>query len=157
MTSSLQLINLLGGMLGDKIGMLLGSETINLSDELLREKIDSLLSSIYVEEETEPYDGNTDQIGFDEMPKDVSNVLTLDDYRKALSHEDGVIVGLYEAVHANKKIPEWMNIMVFEFEDECEVGVYMKKKGWTQMKYKDVKEELLERLLLCQSHFSRNQ
>ncbi|MBA3750376.1 MAG: hypothetical protein H0X03_05695 [Nitrosopumilus sp.] len=114
-------------------------ETIKLTDEDLEK----------IRKESKLY---PKPVPFDKMPKDVSKMLTEEEYRNFID-EKGTIVGLYEAIHGNNRFNEWKNLLIPVFEDEFDVVVYLSGEGWTRRKYKNIKKQLIERFQLCNKYF----
>ena len=56
-------------------------------------------------------DINNKLVSFYDMPKNIEEILTRDDYIQALFNSYGLQRGIFETIHLNPKYPQWRNIL----------------------------------------------
>ncbi len=78
------------------------------------------------------------RIAYNKTPRNTYESLDREDKIKIISCKDGLVEGVYRAIHNNGKLPQWMNIIIpYDREASSIVYVYT-KNGWVEKRYIDV-------------------
>ncbi len=104
---------------------------------------------------------DTNLVGFEEMPsgEEIARVLSMSDYRDAISDARGFRYGIFIVVHNNAKYPLWQNVKIKSFEIGEEIYVYSKTigwKGWKSMRFEYVEVKLLEEHARALMYLAKN-
>ncbi len=90
---------------------------------------------------------------FRSMPK-ICDKLSPDDYVKALTHPQGILMGFFSTIHANPAHPGWYNIAYAPLSIDRMV-IYT-KKGWAECYFVDILKQLLDEAKECFLYIDKN-
>jgi hypothetical protein len=74
------------------------------------------------------------KIPFTRMPTNIEQLLTKEDYMRALLHPAGIQRGIFEQIHFNKKYPQWHNIIILPDAID-DVIIYNENNCWEKVKF----------------------
>ena len=71
---------------------------------------------------------------FTSMPKNIAELLTKEDYMRALLHPAGMQRGIFEEIHFNKKYPQWHNVIVPQ-DAVDQILIYSENNRWEKVPF----------------------
>lgn len=93
-------------------------------------------------------------VSFDEMPENIHELLTKNDYTFALLHPGGFKKGLFMVIHLNENYPQWHNITL-DPNDDQNILVYV-KRGWVEKDFDEIFKVFSFAYVRCFAHVWKN-
>jgi hypothetical protein len=99
---------------------------------------------------------NANPIPVEDMPKNIHELLTEEDYTRALFHPMGFQKGIFDVIHLNKSYRQWNNIIMNANNGRDTDIVMYTRDGWVVRSVSYIWELLNREYVLCFDYLDKN-